>query len=119
MAHRTIISELSRANLVLERRHVDIDTSDPEDRGAARRTMSHWIEETLEEGLRVYYNVERSLDTSVTKFQHVELVSAPHCTRSVARAPPVLERTGARGRRRTSRRSGAHSSLMASSSPAR
>ena len=75
---------------MLERRHVDIDTSDPEDRGAARRTMSHWIEETLEEGLRVYYNVERSLNTSVTKFQHVELVSAPHCTHSVARAPPVL-----------------------------
>ena len=72
------------------RRHVDIDTSDPEDRGAARRTMSHWIEETLEEGLRLYYNVERSLNSSVTKFQHVELVSAPHHARSAARAPSVL-----------------------------
>ncbi len=52
--------------------------------------MSHWIEETLEEGLRVYYNVERSLNSSVTKFQHVELVSAPHHARSAARAPSVL-----------------------------
>ena len=52
--------------------------------------MSHWIEETLEAGLRASYSLERSLNSSVTKFQHVELVRALHGRERF----PALARSG-------------------------